>query len=86
MTIFRVLSLVFTISLLGLLSIPLYLGLLLLLVVGGALRASSIYGEKLVDFLKKENIGLFTLALGSTVTTTGVSTDYYLYKTNKLCR
>ena len=70
-TIFRVLSLVFTISLLGLLSIPLYAGLLLLLVVAGALRASNVYKEQLGSYLKEENIGLFTLALGSIVTTTG---------------
>ena len=61
----------FTISLLGLLSIPLYAGLLLLLVVAGALRASNVYKEQLGSYLKEENIGLFTLALGSIVTTTG---------------
>ena len=62
----------FTISLLGLLSLPLYAGLLLLLVVTGALRASSIYKETLGSYLKKENIGLCTLALGSIVTTTSI--------------
>ena len=47
------------------------MALLFLLMVGGALRASTVYKEPLGSYLKREYTCLFTLALGSIVTTTG---------------
>ena len=67
---------VFNVSLLGLLSFPLYMALLFLIMVAGALRASTVYKEPLDIYLKREYSGLFTLALGSIVTTTGLNSDF----------
>ena len=88
LTIFRVLSLVFTVSLLGLLSLPLYMALLFLLMVAGALRASTVYKEQLAtqlgpvgSYLKREYSCLFTLALGSIISTTGFTCDlFHIFK------
>ena len=70
-TTFRVLSLAFTLSLLGLNALPLYIGLLLVLVLMGALKVAHTYDEKLIDYIKTESGGLLTLAVSSAVTTTG---------------
>ena len=61
----------FTLSLLGLNALPLYIGLILLLVLVGALKVAHTYDEKLMDYIKTEHGGLLTLAVSSAVTTTG---------------
>ena len=96
LTTFRVLSLAFTLSLIGLTSLPVFFGLILLLILVGVAGVVHKYEEKWTTYIKTKHFGLFTLALSSMLTTTGrrhITNQnilgpfaFLIWKTNHLCR